>query len=873
MAKITKYIISNWQAKKEVFLVKSFHKLEYGKLKKGQAGIIFDGEAITADVDLAGLAAGISRLDNRSCIGLGNCGKDLVKVTTAKNDGKKGKVARTKDNFKYTRGEPAFLYFDMDHVSESPEEAISILEEVVPDLSGAGKLIVYSSSAGIKDAETGALLSKSTSAHIYIEIKDGNDAVRFLDTVFDRLALLGHGHIELSAAPSFLRRGIIDQAVSGPERLIYEGSPILGEGLTQDRPEPQLIEGGSVDTSKTLSLDQEEQEQLRTVWQELKEAKAPELVQASSDKANRISKERKIPFAEAEKFVTANQKEYLEDSMPLFFKEHGEQTVAHVLENHDTYNNAQLADPLDPNYDGGSMTKAKFFWNNGEPKIYSQAHGGISYTFLQGKELEEVEEEELPMDEVDIAIAKMNENHACCFVGSSFVIIHEYHDALTSGTSVNLLKVNDFYNYYKNQRVFLPSGDGQLKPHDVTKLWMSDVNRRSYMRLAFDPSGNSPDDIYNLYRGFNRIKPVEGDWNLFRDLIFDIMCSGRQEMFDYAMAWFQNALKNPANKSGVAMVMHGQQGCGKGTVVDWLKEIFAAYYAHLTDGNQLVGNFNKQLFGKLLVFADEAMFVGDKRTTDKMKGLITESTIQIEYKGVDSFTAPNYMNIMIASNNDHVVDASTTERRYAVFNFSRERMQDRTYFGELRRQMNNGGLEALCHHLMTTTDYDHVDVHVAPVNEEMRQQKSSSLEDVPAFWEYILNRGYILTPPRNSGSEDFRIDWINSMQTAAHETCEFMYGEWEEGLPIPMSYIYEEYVAYCKLVSIRFPKNGRSFWRQSIGKNMESVFDKFYLRAKKRNIICFLAGGLDEMRANFDSNVAVMNWDEGCDDFGDDAPF
>jgi putative DNA primase/helicase len=42
-----------------------------------------------------------------------------------------------------------------------------------------------------------------------------------------------------------------------------------------------------------------------------------------------------------------------------------------------------MCDPFEPDYDGGSKTKARFFWNDGNPIINSQAHGGIVYRIVK----------------------------------------------------------------------------------------------------------------------------------------------------------------------------------------------------------------------------------------------------------------------------------------------------------------------------------------------------------------------------------------------------------------------------------------------------------------------------------------------------------
>ena len=55
-----------------------------------------------------------------------------------------------------------------------------------------------------------------------------------------------------------------------------------------------------------------------------------------------------------------------------------------------------LADPLEPEYDNWSRTKAKYYWNDGAPKIHSFAHGKIIYRFKRFEGVIEREDVYLP---------------------------------------------------------------------------------------------------------------------------------------------------------------------------------------------------------------------------------------------------------------------------------------------------------------------------------------------------------------------------------------------------------------------------------------------------------------------------------------------
>ena len=96
-------------------------------------------------------------------------------------------------------------------------------------------------------------------------------------------------------------------------------------------------------------------------------------------------------------------------------------------------------------------------------------------------------------------------------------------------------------------------------------------------------------------------------------------------------------------------MLRGLKGTGKGMVGQMLMRIFRNHSLHITNSKHLVGNFNAHLVDALFLFLDEAFWAGDKQGEGTLKALITERTIMIEPKGVDSFQMPNRLKILMAS--------------------------------------------------------------------------------------------------------------------------------------------------------------------------------------------------------------------------------
>ncbi len=96
-------------------------------------------------------------------------------------------------------------------------------------------------------------------------------------------------------------------------------------------------------------------------------------------------------------------------------------------------------------------------------------------------------------------------------------------------------------------------------------------------------------------------------------------------------------------------MLRGLKGTGKGMVGQMLMRIFRNHSLHITNSKHLVGNFNAHLVDALFLFLDEAFWAGDKQGEGTLKALITERTLMIEPKGVDTFQMPNRLKILMAS--------------------------------------------------------------------------------------------------------------------------------------------------------------------------------------------------------------------------------
>jgi hypothetical protein len=155
--------------------------------------------------------------------------KRALKAGIAAND----TVARTGNNLAYRPGRPALVLFDYDTkgmpgaVAQPLDAAGGFWAALSSVLATAGYLLRLSTSAGLARTDTGATFPGSGGLHGYVTIADGTDAVRFLKALHARCWLAGLGWFNVGAAGQLLERSIVDRMVGAPERLVFEGPPVV----------------------------------------------------------------------------------------------------------------------------------------------------------------------------------------------------------------------------------------------------------------------------------------------------------------------------------------------------------------------------------------------------------------------------------------------------------------------------------------------------------------------------------------------------------------------------------------------------------------------------------------------------------------------
>jgi hypothetical protein len=221
-------------------------------------------------------------------------------------------------------------------------------------------------------------------------------------------------------------------------------------------------------------------------------------------------------------------------------------------------------------------------------------------------------------------------------------------------------------------------------------------------------------------------------------------------------------VQHPDRQGETAIVMRGGEGTGKGTLARALLHILGQHGLTISNAKHLTGNFNGHLRDCAFLFADEAFYAGDKQHVGVLKALITEPSITVESKYKNPVQVPNFVHLMMASNEQWVVPAALDARRFCVLEVSEERKSDHDYFAAIWREMDNGGYEAMLHDLLTY-DLTRFNVRAVPVTRGLQTQRGLSLGTGEAWWRDVLHRGYVYKS--KLGLEEYFSQWHDVVAT------------------------------------------------------------------------------------------------------------
>lgn len=271
---------------------------------------------------------------------------------------------------------------------------------------------------------------------------------------------------------------------------------------------------------------------------------------------------------------------------------------------------------------------------------------------------------------------KPNKDGLVKYINKELIFIRETGETI-------IIDKNNWYLKRKQQllELFAPetfTDPISEKPLNPATLWFNHKDRRSVLKIGFDPKENPNNDIFNIWTGMRIKKDVaetfdENDCQLILDHIKNRWCSGNDEEYEYVLNWLAHLIQKPWVKMGVVLCLRSKQGAGKGIILNIMRQIIGDnHYFQCNNLDQLTGNFNGIGEGKILTNLDEAFWGKDKKKEGMLKNLITEETKLVNKKNKENYIVEDFCNYLVSTNNDCFIPASENERRFYALEVSDE---------------------------------------------------------------------------------------------------------------------------------------------------------------------------------------------------------
>ena len=333
---------------------------------------------------------------------------------------------------------------------------------------------------------------------------------------------------------------------------------------------------------------------------------------------------------------------------------------------------------------------------------------------------------------------------------------------------------------------------------DFVKIWKAHERRRTIMPadVVFDPACScDAEKSVNLFGGIT-LEPEEGDVSVLLELIrfltsrASIHADECDTIMHWLLCWLAYPLQHLGTKLRTAVIMHGDEGAGKNFLFDLWVEIYGKYGA-LVGQDELEDKFNDWRSAKLAVVGDEVSSRQELvHNKNRLKALITSTTVQINPKNLPRREERNHINIVFLSNELQPLALDNSDRRYLVIYTPRAREFE--FYRRLKAWKEAGGLRHFYHYLLTYP-----------------------LDDFDPFAPAPLTQAKLdLIDMNRKSPERFWLEWASGELDLPYRTCS-------------MAQAYRAYLKYAQRTGDRFPMQRNVFTRMllRISESMASTLE------------------------------------------------
>jgi len=295
------------------------------------------------------------------------------------------------------------------------------------------------------------------------------------------------------------------------------------------------------------------------------------------------------------------------------------------------------------------------------------------------------------------------------------------------------------------------------------KEWykQGDINRKDDVGVF--PTGKiCPSNYYNMWRPFDMelVKKYEVKVDALvaiKNHIL-ILCGNDKSVYDYFEKWIAQMIQFPAIKT-TCPVLISKEGAGKGTLLQLFTKMLGSTKVFETTqpSRDVWGEFNGLMADAFLVNLNELSKKETMESEGRIKGLITDSTLKINNKGLAQFPIESFHRFIITTNNENPITTTQDDRRKLIIRSSDEKCGDKAYFNKLYEYLSDINVIKTCYEYFKSIDgMDKFNDIPIPVTEYQKDLKQLSTSPIESFMkDFVLEHYYEKEPVKLYGKEIF----------------------------------------------------------------------------------------------------------------------
>jgi hypothetical protein len=322
---------------------------------------------------------------------------------------------------------------------------------------------------------------------------------------------------------------------------------------------------------------------------------------------------------------------------------------------------------------------------------------------------EDIETVNEPLDIITFSqVAKEFEKNHCKIVNKSVFVKQTNSENIMMSKS----DIITSYEHLSYQKVKEKKGEQIVTSHPFIKDWLvSNDQQRKYDDMGIYPNESlMPANHYNIWKPF-KMKTVE-EYTPKPEALqlilnhIKILCDNDNDVFIYFCKWIGQMLAFPEVKPGVCVTLISNEGAGKNALIKFLSNMMGPTKVFETTepSRDCWGDFNGLMTSSFLVNLSEISKKETMKSTGKIKGLVTDSALIINNKGLSQVEVVSYHRFLITTNNDDPIKSKRDDRRNLIIRSSDELIKNKPYFVELYKQIEDVDVLKTCYEYFVHLD-------------------------------------------------------------------------------------------------------------------------------------------------------------------------